>query len=53
MCSWPVIVIATPPPVAPTQNSSRMRIRGRRSLWAAVSTIRRNPAFSNIGVTPT
>ena len=36
----------------PTQNISRMRIRGRRSLWAAVSTIRWNPAFSNIGVTP-
>ncbi len=34
-------------------NSRRMRMRGLRSLRAAVSTIRRKPAFSNIGVKPT
>jgi hypothetical protein len=30
-----------------------MRIRGLRSLVAVVSTTRRKPAFSNIGVSPT
>ena len=48
--------VERPPPrrrARTTQNIDRMRIRGRRSLWAAVSTTRRNPTFSNIGVTPT